>query len=54
VVRTDKHYDKNGRENGSTERKERVYGKNITYDKFYRCSLCGYSYNQISIEWKDA
>jgi hypothetical protein len=42
VEREDRHYDKNGQFTGETRRKERVYGKNITYHNFYKCSKCHY------------
>lgn len=40
VERSDKHYDKEGNMTGETRRKERVYGKYITYDQTVRCSSC--------------
>ena len=54
ITRDDKHFDKEGHVTGTTERKERVYGKNITYDNFYECKKCGNKYNSMSVEWKDA
>jgi hypothetical protein len=54
VERADKHYDKEGHFTGETRRKERVYGKNITYHNFYKCSKCGAEDDFISLEWRDA
>lgn len=52
--REDKRYDKNGKYQGMTKRKERVYGKNVTYDVTVECAKCGYSYHQTEIQWRDA
>lgn len=40
VDRFDRHYDKDGKFTGETRRKERVYGKNVTWHNFYKCSKC--------------
>lgn len=54
VDRADKHYDKDGNLTGETRRKERVYGKNITYHNFYKCSKCAAEDDDVTLEWRDA
>lgn len=54
VDRSDRRYDKNGQYDGETRRKERVYGKNVTWHNFYKCKFCAFRYDNISVEWQDA
>ena len=51
IERSDKHYDKKGEYSGETRRKERVYGKYITYDKTVQCAACCDEYHQTIREW---
>ena len=52
--RDDNHYDKDGKYAGKTTRKERIYGKHITYDVTIQCGGCGEEYHETKIEWRDA
>ena len=53
VERKDKHFDKEGKEAGYTTRKERVYGKYITYRDTHACKFCPHKYEQEVREWRD-
>lgn len=53
VDRRDVHYDKEGHVTGETSRKERVYGKNMTYDNLVRCKYCRAEHNSVTVEWVD-
>ena len=45
IERTDKKYDKDGKYEGMVKRKERIYGKNITYDVTIQCTGCSSQYH---------
>ena len=51
--RSDAHYDKDGNYAGKTTRKERVYGKYITFDVTMQCGKCGDSYHETKLVWQD-
>lgn len=54
IDRVDKHYDAQHKPKGETIRKERVYGKNITFRNFYECNKCHYKTQTTTVEWRDA
>jgi ribosomal protein L44E len=54
VERADRHYDREGLYAGETRRKERVYGKFITYDVTLGCGRCGSQHHETRVEWRDS